>query len=196
MESWIGDIGTFLSDGRVLAVYWGLAIFGSFFFALTCLMALFGFGGLDGPDFDTDGAALDHLDTGALDFKLFSIRSILAFLTVFGWGGVIWGRYGLGGFLGAFAAGFATMVVTALMIWGMLKLQYSGTFSNKSFIGKNGSVYLGIPGGREKVGKITVSLNGATHELKAVAEDAIPTGSTVTIVALLDDSRFLVRKIS
>lgn len=85
MESVISNVGEFLADARVMAVYWGLAIFGTLFFGLTCLLAFFGVGGLDSPDFDTDGMTLEHPDTGFLDFKLFSLRSILAFLTVFGW---------------------------------------------------------------------------------------------------------------
>ena len=177
------------------SIFWGLAVFGSIFFGITCLLAILGVGGLDdGLDIDADGAALDHIDHGFLDFNLFSIRSILAFLTVFGWGGVMWGHHGLWGFVAAFAAGLATMFITALVIWGLMKLQSSGTISNKLFIGQTGSVYLGIPGGRAEAGKITVRLKGSTHELKAVADEAIPTGSTVTVVEQLGDSVFLVQK--
>ncbi|OQA86988.1 MAG: hypothetical protein BWY31_01032 [Lentisphaerae bacterium ADurb.Bin242] len=194
-ESAISNVGEFLADARIMAVYWGLAIFGTVFFAFSCLLAFFGVGGLDSPDFDADGLSLDHPDTGFLDFKLFSLRSILAFLTVFGWGGVIWGHHGIGGFLGALFCGFVTMVVTAFLIWGVMKLQCSGNVSRAAFLGKNGTVYLGIPGGSSQAGKIVVSLHGATHEFQAVADEAIPTGTSVIILEQVDDKRFKVRKI-
>lgn len=191
----LADIGSFLSGAGFHSVYWGLAVFGSIFFGITCLLAILGVGGVDdGMDVDADGVSLDHVDHGFVDFNLFSIRSILAFLTVFGWGGVMWGHHGIWGFIGAFAAGIATMFLTALVIWGLMKLQSSGTISNHQFIGQTGSVYLGIPAGRTAHGKITVRLKGATHELKAVADEEIPTGCTVTVSEQLADSLFLVKK--
>ncbi|MBO4647010.1 MAG: hypothetical protein J5806_02510 [Lentisphaeria bacterium] len=195
MECCLASLGDFFTDPRLNSVYWGLAIFGSIFFGITCLLAILGVGGVDeGMDIDADGAALDHVDHGFLDFNLFSLRSILAFLTVLGWGGVMWGHYGVWGFVGAFAAGVATMFLTALVIWALMKLQSSGTISNRQFLGLTGSVYLSIPGGRTEAGKITVRLKGATHELKAVADEAVPTGSAVVVEEQLADSLFLVRR--
>ena len=187
--------GGLFSGNSLHSVYWGLAVFGSIFFGITCLLAILGVGGVDdGLDVDADGAALDHIDHGFLDFNLFSIRSILAFLTVFGWGGVMWGHHGWIGFIGAFAAGTATMFLTALVIWGLMKLQTSGTVSNRQFIGQTGSVYLSIPGGRGEPGKVTIRFKGATRELKAVADEPIPNGTAVVVVELLADSLFLVKK--
>ena len=195
MENWLSELSNFLAGTTLNSIYWGLAVFGSIFFGITCLLAIIGVGGLDdGMDIDADGISLDHVDHGFLDFNLFSLRSILAFLTVFGWGGVMWGHHGLWGFIAAFAAGVATMFLTALVIWGLMKLQSSGTISNRQFIGQSGSVYLSIPGGRSDAGKIIVRLKGATHELKAVADEAIPTGSAVMIAEQISDSLFLVRK--
>ena len=189
------DIGSFFSGSGLHSVYWGLAVFGSIFFGITCLLAMLGVGGVDdGMDIDADGVALDHVDHGFMDFNLFSIRSILAFLTVFGWSGVMWGHHGWIGFIAAFAAGTATMFLTAFVIWGLMKLQTSGTVSNRQFIGQPGSVYLSIPGGRSNPGKVTVRFNGATRELKAVADEPIPSGAAVEVVELLADSLFLVKK--
>ena len=195
MGNIFAETGSYLWGIDLASVYWGLAIFGSIFFGITCVLAIIGVGGLDeGMDIDADGVSLDHVDHGFLDFNLFSIRSILAFLTVFGWGGVMWGHYGVWGFVGAFAAGVATMFLTALVIWALMKLQSSGTISNRQFLGLTGSVYLSIPGGRTEAGKITVRLKGATHELKAVADEAVPTGSAVVVEEQLADSLFLVRR--
>ena len=188
-------VGALLSGDNLHSIYWGLAVFGSIFFGITCFLAIIGIGGVDdGMDIDADGAALDHVDHGFLDFNLFSIRSILAFLTVFGWAGVMWGHHGWIGFIAAFAAGTATMFLTAFVIWCLMKLQTSGTVSNRQFIGQPGSVYLSIPGGRSNPGKVTVRFNGATRELKAVADEPIPSGAAIVVVEFLADSLFLVKK--
>ena len=195
MGNIFAETGSYLWGIDLASIYWGLAIFGSIFFGISCVLAILGVGGLDdGMDIDADGVSLDHVDHDFLDFNLFSIRSILAFLTVFGWGGVMWGKYGVWGFAGAFAAGLATMFLTALVIWGLMKLQSSGTIASKQFIGRTGLVYLGIPGGRTEPGKVTVRLHGSTHELKAVADESIPTGATVLVTEQLSDSLFLVKK--
>ncbi|MBO7146951.1 MAG: hypothetical protein J6W81_04310 [Lentisphaeria bacterium] len=195
MEDLVSSAGEFLAGAKVAMAYWFLAIFGSIFFAITGLMTMLGFGGLDDVELDADGAMPDHLDSGALDFKLFSIRSILAFLTVFGWGGVLWGKYGIWGFLFAFAAGFVTQVITALLFWMVMKLQCSGTVHNKDYVGSKATVYIGIPGGRKESGKIKVSFQGATRELRAVADETLETGCAVVIAEQIDDQLFLVKKI-
>ena len=195
MMNFTCSVGALLSGENLHSIYWGLAVFGSIFFGLTCLLAIFGIGGLDdGLEVDADGVALDHVDHGFLDFNLFSIRSILAFLTVFGWGGVMWGNHGWIGFLAAFAAGTATMFLTAFVIWALMKLQTSGTVSSRQFIGQTGSVYLSIPGGRSAPGKVTVQLKNSTHELKAIADEDLPSGTAVVIREQLADSLFLVSR--
>lgn len=194
MEQIISNVDLFLAGGKIHTVYWALAVFGSVFFAITCLLTIFGLGGLSDADLDSADVTMDHLDTGYLDFNLFSIRSILAFITVFGWGGVLWGHHGFWGFVGAFCAGFLTMVITAFVIWIMMKLQCSGTIPNEAFVGCSATVYLSIPAGGEQTGKIVVTLNGATHELRACAEEEIPTGAAVEIVKELSNRTFLVKK--
>ena len=193
MEAIWENISNFLAGASAQMIYWGLAIIGTFFFAMTCLMNLFGFGGVDSPDFDADGSLLDHADTGYMDFRLFSLRSILAFLTVFGWGGVVWGYKGISGFLISFFCGFVTMVITAFFIWLALKLQSSGNLRQEDFSGKPGTVYLGIPGGTA-AGKVVVSVGGATQEIAAVADEPLPTGTPVVVVKPLDGKRFFVKK--
>ena len=104
LTHWIFAAGEgFFSAANVIKVYWALALAGSVLFGLTLLLSLAGAGGLDDADFDADTAApVEHPDTGMLDFKILSVRSVLAFMTVFGWGGVLWGHLGVKGFLIAF----------------------------------------------------------------------------------------------
>ena len=195
IDTILSNVGNFLAGTQAMMMYWGLAILGTIFFGITCLLSLFGLGGIDNPDFDADGFVLDHADTGYLDFKLFSLRSVLAFLTVFGWGGVIWGSKGIAGFFLALFCGFITMLITASILYFTMRLQYSGNVRAEDFNGKAGTVYLSIPGGSVEAGKIVVSIGGATHELQAVAEEPLPTGTPIVVVKSLDGKRFLVEKV-
>lgn len=188
------SLGEFLSGAQVHILYWTLAIAGTVLFAVMFVLTIIGFGGdhdVDGGDGDISG----HADTGYLDFKIFSIRSILAFLTFFGWGGVIWGRYAWGGFFASLALGFSMMFITAGILYLMFRMQHSGNVAQEDYKGVRGKVYVGIPGGRATPGKVTVTLAGSTREIQAVADEEIATGSSIVVVEPLDGSKFLVKKI-
>jgi hypothetical protein len=176
--------------------YWGLAIFGSLIFIILFIMTLFGFGD-HSTDIDGDGEVTfgEHADTGFGDFKLFSFRAIVAFITFFGWGGILWGKNGWGGFFGACALGFGMMFVTACIFFFVLKLQHTGNITAKDILGATGTVYLAIPAGRIGTGKVTVSLKECTRQIVAVADEEIPSGASVKIEEMVDGTRYLVRKV-
>ncbi|OGV37123.1 MAG: hypothetical protein A2X48_04750 [Lentisphaerae bacterium GWF2_49_21] len=179
--------------------YWALALFGSFIFLIQLVMAMFGFGA--GHDVDTSAAgghdvdATGHADAGFSIFKLFSVQSVVAFITFFGWGGVIWGKNGLTGFFAALACGLFMMFATSFILYYLMKLQQSGNIEANDFIGCSGTVYMNIPAGRTQSGKVTVNFKGCTREITAVADDELPTGTAVTIAQQIDGRRFLVKKI-
>ena len=188
-------ISTFFAGGTVMSLYWGLAVGGSLFFILNLIFA--SFGGVDNPgEVAEDGTfdSLDHVDTGFEDFHFLSLRAVLAFVSVFGWSGVVWGKYGFWGFLAAFVFGLIAMSLTAFAIWGMMKLQHSGNVKTDDFVGKTGTVYMQIPGG-DRHGKVTVTVGGATREVAAVSEEPLATGTPIKIVAVIDQSLFRVEKI-
>ena len=188
-------ISTFFAGGTVMSLYWGLAVGGSLFFILNLIFA--SFGEVDNPgEVAEDGTfdSLDHVDTGFEDFHFLSLRAVLAFVSVFGWSGVVWGKYGFWGFLAAFVFGLIAMSLTAFAIWGMMKLQHSGNVKTDDFVGKTGTVYMQIPGG-DRHGKITVTVGGATREVAAVSEEPLATGTPIKIVAVIDQSLFRVEKI-
>lgn len=189
MFSYLNDL---LSGTQVNYLYWALALVGTLLFAISGLFSLFG-GGMDADMPDTDDPITAHFDTD-LGFRLVSIRSVLAFVTVFGWGGVLWGDNGWVGFLGALACGFATMVLTAAIIYGAMRMQMSGNISNASIVGMNGIVYVTIPAGRNNAGKVTVVVNGTTREIRAVSDQELPTGTPVVIKEMIAERRYLVEK--
>lgn len=188
-------VSAFFAGNTVMSLYWGLAIGGSLFFVLNLITV--SFGGVDNPAEIADDSVLespDMVDPGFEAFHSLSLRAVLAFISVFGWSGVIWGKYGFWGFLAAFVFGLIAMSLTALAVWGMMKLQHSGNVKTDDFVGKTGTVYMQIPGGSGH-GKVTVTINGSTREVAAVSEEPLATGTPIKIVEVIDPSLFRVEKI-
>ena len=195
IQSLFETISKFLAGNTVMSLYWGMAIGGSLFFILNLVYA--SFGGVDNPaEIAEDGTfdSVDHLDTGYSDFHFLSLRAILAFVSVFGWCGVLWGKFGFWGFLAAFFFGFLAMSLTALAVWGMMRLQHSGNVKSNDYLGAKGTVYMQIPGG-DAHGKVTVTVNSETREINAVSAEPLATGTPIKIVEVIDSSLFRVEKI-
>ena len=183
----IAGISEFVNGGGIMSVYWGFAIGGSVIFAITAVAALFGFGGVESADTDIDvdmDGEIDivHPDSGIFDFKLISFRSILAFIAMFGWGGVVFGQHGWIGLAVAIGCGLVTMAITAYIIMSILKLQENGTRANASLIGKKGTVYLAIPAGGR--GKVILDLGDSTREITAYSNIALAKGTPVVATEL------------
>lgn len=181
----LGTINEFMNGGGMMSVYWGFAIGGSAIFAITAIAALFGMGGAESGDVDVDmDGEIDivHPDSGIFDFKLISFRSILAFLAMFGWGGVVFGEHGWKGFAIAIGCGLVTMVIVAYLIMSILKLQQSGTRANASLVGQKGTVYLAIPAGGR--GKVVLDLGDSTREITAFSDVALDKGTPVVTTEL------------
>ena len=181
-------INEFVNGGGIMSVYWGFAIGGSVIFAITAIAALFGMGGAESADVDVDmDGEIDivHPDSGLFDFKLISFRSILAFIAMFGWGGVVFGDRGWVGLAVAVGCGLVTMAITAYLIMSILKLQQNGTRANASLVGKKGTVYLAIPAGGR--GKVVLDLGDSTREITARSEVALAKGDSVVTTGLEAD---------
>lgn len=175
-------------------IYLFLAVFGSVLFVLQFCLTLFGGGDHDMDSADTDASVHGH--SGELaGLKLLSIKSVVSFMTFFGWAGVFWGDRGINGFFISFGCGLLMMFLTALTLWLLLKMQQSGNIRPQSFIGCRGDVYLSLPPGRAPGGKVTVHLPHCTRLVNAVSDDAIPSGTAVKIVQMITEEIFVVAKI-
>src|SRR5260370_14270522 len=70
----------------------------------------------------------------------------------------------------------------------LMRLRADGTVHIENVIGQPAVVYLTIPGHKAGKGKITVTVQNRTMEYEAETEsDALPTGSSVQIVAVVGD---------
>ncbi len=149
-------------------------------------------------DFDLDiipnGEAPDGPFAG---LKLITLRGIVAFFAVAGWGGLWLLRMGMYPLFAAFLAiamGFWAMLLMALFLKVTLKLQSDGTMDYHNALGKAGSVYLTIPAGRSGTGKVNLLLQDQWVELDAVTdeEERLLTGTEVVVVALSGGSTLVV----
>ena len=128
------------------------------------------------------------------------VRGVVAFLVLFGWGGLWLHQVGLPGFLAVFLAipiGFAGMVGIALAVRQALRLQYDGTLDLRNALGRTGTVYLTVPPGRSSPGKVTLTVQEQLTEFEALTDSPapIPTGSPVRVTGLAGRGALLVEPI-
>ena len=117
------------------------------------------------------------------------MRGVVAFLVLFGWGGLCLCQVGMPGFLAVFLAvpiGFAGMVGIALAVRQAVRLQYDGTLDLRNAVGLAGQVYLTVPPARTGEGKVMVTVQEQLRELDARTDSTqpIPTGSAVRVTGL------------
>lgn len=140
---------------------------------------------------DTDPTGLDGL-------RIFSVRGIIAFLVVFGWVGIVLDEAGLSlvpNLLISVVCGFAVMVLVALLMRAVWKLQSSGNIDTRNALGVSGTVYLTIPAGRNGSGKVNVTVQGAYIECDAVTDEqeAIPTGKEIVVIGRSGQNTLVVK---
>ena len=169
----------------------------------------------EGIDLDHDGvpditvADLDHdgvpdeghgsLGENLGNLRLFTLRGILAFLAVWGWAVLAITRAGrpwLMGVLLGLLLGAAAMVLIALVMQMILRLQADGTVSLNNAVGCGGEVYLSVPALRSGEGKVNVVIQDTMTECAAVTDEekAIPTGTRVTVVGVTKERQLIVMK--
>jgi len=139
----------------------------------------------------------DH-DSG---LGLLSIRTITAFFVGFGWGGVIILNHGhslVAAVIGGFGTGVVFLLVTALLIRSLLRLQGSGNLNYRNAIGVIGTVYSTIPAQESGGGQLELVLQGRLITAEAyskTAEDLKP-GSKARVVNLIGHSTLLVEPLT
>lgn len=148
--------------------------------------------GEDVPGETPDIAGFDSL-------RILTVRGLIAFFVVFGWTGVVMDAAGAALLItvpAAILAGFATMVILAILFRLVLKLRTSGNADNRNAVGVSGKVQLRIPPSRTGEGKVHLILQGAYVERDAVTDEseAIPTGSEIVVTAVSGQTTLVVRR--
>jgi hypothetical protein len=186
-------------------VYLGCAAAGGTILLVQTGMMLFGGASHDGDVGHVDHPAIGHSDSGDhgggdAGLSLLSVRSVAAFLTFFGlagWGGTAsgWGTFPTIG--AALAAGAVMLVAVAWLFSFQRKLYSEGNLDPKLAVGCTARVYLRIPARSSGKGKITVSIQGRTHEFSASTPgDEIATGREVKVVRQITQDTFEVERLA
>lgn len=187
----------FNSLAPLLRTFWFIAIPASGIFIIQTILTFMGFDGSDGMDADFDG----DLDTdGGGVGQYFSLRNFINLLLGFSWTGVLfYDEISNKTFLVLLATAVGLLFVL-LFFWAINQvknLAEDNTFHLEQTVGKLGEVYIPIPANMSGKGKVTVSVNGSTHELEAVTDSdtKLPTASMVRILSIENDSILKVEKV-
>lgn len=136
-----------------------------------------------GHDLGHGGA---HDGPGGNGLNLFSVRALSAGLAFFGLAGLAAMSAGWPPLLvlpAAVIPGFLAMVLVAMSMRWLLRLDSDRSIHVSDAIGEGGTVYIPIPGADSGPGKVTLTLNGRTVEYEAVTRgEALSTGTKVTVV--------------
>lgn len=197
----LGDWWVALSGPQ--QVFWGISIVFSILFVIQFVFSLIG---LDADaDIDGDMDMSGDLDTDPgfgmdADFTVFSVRSIIAFFTFFGWTGVLILNAGgdLMTALGfSFLSGTVAMLIVGYLIYLFSKLSEDGNIDMENALLNTGEVYLTIPGEESGQGKIHITVNNSFREINAVTKNfaPLPTGSRIRVIEIIDDNLLLVEPI-
>jgi membrane protein implicated in regulation of membrane protease activity len=193
-------------------IFWGIALISSPLFLFFFVLNLIGIdfsgdadvdaGGIDGIDLHTDtdlgdhgSHGLDHVDDPS--FSFFTIRTLIAFATFFGWTGVMAlheGASGLLAFILSFVSGALAMTVVAYLFYMFAHLAQEKNLDIRESLDQLGTVYIPITAKRKGMGMVHVQYGGGLREVDAVTDDdqAISTGTKVRVVDVLEGQVLLV----
>jgi hypothetical protein len=122
-------------------------------------------------------------------FRLLSIRSILAFGTLFSWAGALYLQdavFPVIALIRAVLWGLAGMVIVALFFWVLPRLTEEGTANLDTALGTTGQVYMNIP--EDGMGQIRVLVSGTVSFVWARSRGGRPlvAGTMVRVVRRVD----------
>ena len=164
-------------------IFLGSAAVGGLLLLVQVVLSLLG-GDADGdvPD-GVDGHA-DVLESqGTVSF-----RTVVAFLTFFGIGGMAADSAGLGPMASSLLAvlsGSLAFWLMALALAQLHRLRSSGNVDVKNAFGVEGKVYLTIPAERSGVGRVTLPIQGRTNQFLAITRGRrLETGALCRVVAI------------
>lgn len=129
--------------------------------------------------------------------RLFTLRSIIAFMAVGGWMGVAavgWKLPTPVVFLLALVTGWLALYFVAWSIRFALRMQQSGNVVIENAIGKQGEVYIPIPKSKEGIGKVNLVVQDRLCEFEATTEADRPlkTGEKVTVMSVVSEGVLMV----
>jgi len=176
--------------------FFGAAAFFSVLFLWQFIASLTGLGDHGSMDvsahMDVDVGASPHdVTDAAAGFHYISVRSVLAFLTLFSWAAALYRASNTSmewTLLLAMIWGLVGMTVVTIVVNQLRKLQEVGNIRMRNCVGARGTVYLDIPAGGQ--GEVRVQISGVVSVVKARSADGEPikAGTEVHVCRLLDET--------
>lgn len=199
MQEWWDSLSLFQQIMFVIAVPSTIIMF---IFLILMLVGIDGSDAFDAGDIGDIGSGIDSVNDEPLTslggLKIFTLRGVLAFLSVGGW--VAYSLSSsisnlLSGLIGI-VAGAVAAILMALAFKAAMRLESEGNLDYRNSIGKIGTVYIRIPKNRSGSGKINIMLQEQYLEVSAVTDENqdLLKGVSVEVVDLQDDSTVIVRK--
>lgn len=148
---------------------------------------------------DMAGAHDAHTHFSGSGLHLFTLQGLVAFFAVFGWSGLLMLKSDvlpLASVVLAIVFGIIAMVLIAVAMRAMMRLQSDGTLDIRNALGKSGTVYLPIHEKRSAAGKVSIMVQDRLVEMDAVTDDdeTIPTGAEVTVMGISNGNTLIVVK--
>ena len=136
-------------------------------------------------DFSTDG------------FTLISVRSVLAFATIFSWSGTLYLAEGTSTWMAilySFLWGSLAMVGVSVILRFLLGMQEQGNVSAAWALGEQGTVYINIP--QNGAGKVRLMIRGVMTVMNARSADGSPinVGTKVNVVNIYNQNTVEVKE--
>lgn len=179
-------------------IFWIIAVIFTVFFVIQFVLSIMGMDLEADSDIDLDSDMEADYDIDP-SFTLFSVRSLIAFFTFFGWTGVLTLRAGSSvtfAVIVSVLTGTVAMVLVAVMLYQFIKMTESGNIDIKKALASIGEVYLTVPASEKGKGKIHVKVNGKVMELEAVTKGKdIKNGESVVVLEVLEDNVMLVETV-
>lgn len=146
---------------------------------------------------DADGADDDGSPGLFAGLRVLTLRGIVAFLAIFGWGTLWLLRIGLHPAIALFfgvAMGVWAMILVAILLRLALQLQEDGTVDIQNALGLSGTVYLTVPARRQGEGKVHLVVQEQLREFQAVTDEpqSILTGTQVRVMGVCDRDTLVV----
>jgi len=145
-----------------------------------------------GADHGPSGAGPGHHDMGGgAAFTLVSLRSVIAFATLFSWAGTLYLMTGTSTILSiiySLAWGLVAMFGVAYLVYQLVGLQETGNISLWDCIGEQGRVYMNVPA--DGAGKVRVMVGGVLCFVNARSGNGhfLVEGTEVTVTRIVDSS--------
>jgi hypothetical protein len=189
IDAWWGSLTT------VLQIFYIIAFLGTGVALVESVLMLLGVGMHDLPSAD-----IPHdpsLNAHASGLQALSLQTITAFLTGFGWGGVVTLTSGGSVMLAvavALIGGFILARTLLYLMSSMYRLAHDGTLNYDNAVGQVGTVYVTIPPRNTAGGQIEIMLQGRMAVASAITKGDAPIrpGAKVRVTELADRSTLFV----